>query len=231
MKTCPPIHSCRVQFLLVLSLALLAGRTGFAQGSITLIGPSVRNGSFEDGVAPPWQGVQVVNDPAFAAAGDWYALVGANAVNTSVRASAVDQGLAASPINGFTFVLTFEARNGTPGFGSISATLYGQNTDGTFVSPSVTLISSPPLSNSDWMQYQTVYQFSEIWDSSRNLVVAFDFNRQGSVIGTTYSAYLDNIVLTQVPEPSSAGLFGLGGTLLLLKVLKRRVSAGSVRIA
>lgn len=214
----------KVNFVSIVSFVLSAAMT-LAQGTM-LIGPSTRNGSFEDGVASPWRDVQAINGPLFASDGSWYGVSQDTANGQTARAGAsqilsADSSLPANPANGLIFILTFDARNGAVGFDTVYGYINAWNADGTAVRPSANSITSPPLASSGWVAYETVFQFPETWDGGGNFIVGIQFTKQGAVIATTYTGYLDNIVLQQIPEPSSLALLGCGGLLLAGRLLRR----------
>lgn len=61
--------------IIILALTLCGAISGLAQGTIAWISPTIRNGSFEDGVLSPWagNGIGVQSNSLFAAQGSWYA--------------------------------------------------------------------------------------------------------------------------------------------------------------
>jgi len=192
-----PNSSLRIQFISVLSL-VLSSLSAIPQGTI-LIGPSTRNGSFEDGVATPWRGALVAQDPRFASAGSWYGVFPETANGTTARAVASQIGLNASPANGLTFILTFDARNGALGFDSVYGYINALNADGSSALPSRTPVTSPPLGSNAWGEYQTLFQFPQTWDGGGNFLLGIQFTRYGAVVGITYTGYLDNVILRQIP--------------------------------
>jgi hypothetical protein len=190
-------------------LATLVATTAF--GQVSLIGPSTLNGSFESGIASPWNGVEVTNNAAFASAGNWCAVL--HDANSPTARDLCFQFLSASPSGGLTFIATFDARNGTTGFDSVAAFFFARNTDGTFVNATATPVLAPPLDASAWGHYETDFQLPGTWDGVGNISLQIQFTKNGAAGGTTYFGYLDAITLQQVPEPSSAILLVLGGFL------------------
>ena len=162
-----------------------------------LIGPSTLNGSFESGFASPWQGVDVVEDAAFASHDQRFAVL--QSASTPTARSVCFQDLSASRSNGLTFVLTFDARIGTEPFDSVRTLLSAQNTNGTLVDAVATTLISPVLSTSNWTAYQTQFQLPESWDGVGKISLQIEFIKDEAVNGTTYTAYLDNISLVQIP--------------------------------
>jgi len=118
-----------LEFKSPLCLGLLSALTvvsfGFAQG--TLIGPSTRNGSFEDGTLLPWFGnFSVAQDSSFATQGSWYALV----QSSVVFSPDIGQNLTPDPNSGLLFLLTFDARIGNPGYPLLTTTMDGRSPGG-----------------------------------------------------------------------------------------------------
>lgn len=210
-------------YILVLGLVLIA-EPAVPQGTI-LVGPTTRNGSFEDGVAAPWRdNIQAAYDPLFASSGSWYGVSQEIAKGQTAR-SVPNQHFQpgwANPDNGLTFILTFDARNGAVGFDSVYGYINAWNADGAPVLPSVRPITSPVLGIAGWGSYETVFQFPETWDGGGDFIVSIQFIKHGAVVGTTYIGYLDNIVLQQIPEPSAWALLGLGGAGVLWAATRRR---------
>lgn len=213
-----PKRSRQAQSIAVLGF-ILSASSALAQGTI-LVGPSTRNGSFEDGVAAPWRDAAVANDPGFASDGSWYAVLQDTANGPTARA--VPNQLfppgsnpSVNPDNGLTFILTFDARNGVVGFDSVYGYVNAWNADGTPVLPSVTLLTSPVLGSDGWAGYETVFQLPGTWDGGGSFLVGIQSTKVGAAVGTKYTGYLDNVVLQQIPEPSALVLLGLGKAALL----------------
>ena len=184
------------------SVLLSAAMVAAASGQGILIGPSTLNGSFETGNATPWSGVQVVQDAGSATQGAWYGVI-----QGSSRGACM-QWLSANPAGGPTFLASFDARDGSSGFDSLAVSLYVRNTDGTFVYASPTPLQFPSLDSSVWGSYEIQYQFPRAWDAAGQLALYIEFHKSGPASGT-YTAYLDNVTLQQVPEPSTTALLGL----------------------
>lgn len=207
-------------FLLIVSAqCLFAPVIVFGQGAITLIGPSVRNGSFESGVASPWgMGPRdsVVQDATFASHGEWYATLSQMASSiftnllTTVRSEAW-QFISVNPSDGPIFLLSFDARAGSPGFDQVYGSVEGA---------SRTVVASPPLRNDAWAHYQFRYQFSDL-STRATIRVMIQLYKTNAVVGTTYTGYIDNVVLQQIPEPVVSALLGLGGGLLFWALRRR----------
>jgi len=209
-----------MRIISILSFASLVITSALAQGTL-LIGPSTRNGSFEDGIASPWGGVDAVNKNAgFASHGEWFAVVSGNSRTDSYLS------VEANPTNDRTFLLTFDARSGIPDFNSVSASINSRNVDGSLVQPASTSLMSPTLVSTAWVTYQQQFLFPESWDgSSVRLDIAF--NKFPAVAGTTYFGYLDNITLQQIPEPSSLVVLSFSSLFLIANRL-RRASASAI---
>lgn len=189
----------------VFLLVLFSRISVLAQGAITLIGPSIRNGSFEDGVLSPWygNGIGVQNDSAFAAHGSWYA-----AFNDPLLSPLAIQQIPANPSDGLDFVLTFDARTGTPGLNTLSVQL-NTRAAGDPLNAIVTPVASPPASLTEWRSYEMRLRFSGGgWTLPLGLGISFTGAADEPRI-----AYLDNVILQQVPEPASLALFCSGGFL------------------
>jgi hypothetical protein len=190
-----------------LLLVLPVGLSGYAQG--TLIDSNTRNGSFEDGVLSPWGGYfTVAQDSSFASQDSWFAVV----QNSVVFSPFIGQNLSADPNSGLLFLLTFDARIGDPGYVLVNTRMSGRSLGGTALSAVVTPITVPPLSASSWQSYQYELQMPQAWGNS-GFTFSVGFSRT-SVDGVLRTAYLDNIVLQQIPEPSALALLALGGSLL-----------------
>ena len=190
------------------------------QGQTILIGPSIRNGSFEDGIISPWGGVNGTSQNAsFASQGQWYGLL-TEVANINAARTDSYQRITANPANGLTFLLTFDIRNGLPGFDFVETSLSSLNSDGSYVSPTATILSSPTLDTAAWGTYQKQFLLPQSWDgSSVRLDIAF--YKLSVVSGTTYRGYLDNITLQQIPEPASLILLGMGGSFLFTRLARK----------
>ena len=207
-----------IQMLVV--TAVMAALPVCGQGVVTLVGPSVRNGSFEDGLPSPWGGVSIVTlDASFASHGEWFADLSETA-NGSVARTDSWQYIAVNSQNGRTFTLTFDARIGAVGFDSIAASI-----SDFFLVADQTLIAFPALGSNGWASYHMNFAFPESWDGE-NIRLSIRFTKSGAIPSTTYTGYLDNVVLAQVPEPSTLALAGLGGLCLFARW--RRLESGQL---
>jgi hypothetical protein len=185
-----------------------------AQETPALIGPSTRNGSFEDGVTSPWLGdAQAAQGPFFASQGSWYGVLQRSSAGGALRAIAW-QHLTATPDNGRTFMASFDARVGEIGFDSISVDFFARSSDFVFTSATESPLAFPALSNSEWRTYELQYLLPAGWTGDGEISLQILFHKADSIGGLAYTGYLDNVVLTQVPEPSALALVGLGGLLL-----------------
>lgn len=186
--------------------ALTVASCSFAQG--TLIGPSTRNGSFENGALTPWgsgHDVRVLHDPAFASQGAYYA----SFQSALVRPVLMGQNLNPNPNEGLLFLLNFDARMDTPGLDIVTPLIGGRTPGGDSLSASVTAIAAPPLSTSAWQTYQYQLQMPAEWDNA-GITLGISFSSNEPLGGITHIAYLDNVILQQIPEPSATVLVGLG---------------------
>ncbi len=201
---------------LFIALVQMATFSALAQGTLTLIGPSIRNGSFEDGILSPWTvpagNAAVVEDSSSSAEGEWFAVVfdtgGAGA--SIVRPSLFQRPLADAS-NGTTFSLSFEARNGVAAFEGIRVFFAALNTDQTVVFTTSAFYTLPL---SGWGNYQAEYLVPSAWGGGP-VSLGFQFENYNAVAGTGYRGYLDNVVLQQIPEPGALALGLCGGALWL----------------
>jgi hypothetical protein len=204
-----------------LLLVLPVGLSGYAQG--TLIGPSTLNGSFEDGILAPWRSghdVQVLDDPAFASDGDYYASFQSSAVLPVLAG----QNLQPEPGDGLTFMLSFDARVGIPGLDMVSLFMSARTPEGASLSASLIPITAPPLSASAWHSYEYQLLMPGAWGAS-GVTFGISFSNKQPLGGVTHYAYLDNVVLQQIPEPSVFALFGLSAFLWAAGLLRSRRNA------
>jgi hypothetical protein len=190
-------------------IALLA-LNGVTSGSaaVPLIGPNLRNGSFESGAAVPWLGSpQVLQDPSFASDGSWYALVQASGSGTARNGPF--QFFPTSKENGLTFSLDFDGRVGATPFTALDIEFFGRNANGGIIPSVEPIVEFTSLSDSQWQTYHAVFHLPDAWDGTQ-AQLGFLFERRDAVSGITYSGYLDNIVLQQIPEPSMIVLLTAG---------------------
>jgi hypothetical protein len=199
----------------IILLGAIAVQSVCGQGTFTLIGPGVRNGSFEEGVRLPWEGdLQVAHGSGFASEGEWFGSLSELANGNTARAGTW-QIVPVSIADGNIFVLQFDVRAGTVGFDSVTVSLQS-----TSVEPVVTILSAPPLASDRWVTYKVEFVFAETW-ASEIISPFIQLTKNNAVIGITYSGFLDNVVLQQVPEPSTLMLSLVGCVFLMVCAFRR----------
>lgn len=190
-------------------LAVSTAAAAFAQG--ILIGPSIRNGGFEDGVVSPWNtAASVLQDPVFASEGSWYASL----QSAFVRPVWAVQNLHPDPADGLVFMLSFDARVGIPGLDVVAPSMDARTPEGASLRASVTPIMVPPLSDATWQNYLYQLEMPASWNIS-GITFGISFSKNHPLGGVPHTAYLDNVVLQQIPEPGMLALGLCGGTLWL----------------
>ncbi|MBN9691256.1 MAG: hypothetical protein J0M24_13555 [Verrucomicrobia bacterium] len=195
-----------------LLLGLFSSITTLAE--LPLIDATLRNGSFESGVSAPWLGdVVATQDSSFASQGSWYGTLQSSPPG-SARAIAF-QFLTASPTEGRSFLATFDARVAGIGFDSLSVDFFSRSSEGVITSASEVPLVFPALSSSEWRTYQVGYQLPESWSGSGEISLQILFSKSDAFSGVTYVGYLDNVTLTQIPEPSTKTLLGFAGLVAL----------------
>ena len=201
---------------------MLFSLSSHAQG--VLIGPSTRNGSFEDGMLTPWvSGAQVQHNAGFASDGAYYA----SFQSSLVRPISAVQNLLPNPSDGLTFMVSFDARMDSPGLNTVSSWMGARTPGGAPLSATVITILAPPLSASVWQTYQYELQMPAGWGAA-GVTFGINFSNDQPLGGVTHTAFLDNVNLTQIPEPSALALVALGS--LFAAVIGRASSGKSVRV-
>jgi hypothetical protein len=174
---------------------LTAGAMISAKSSAAVvIDETTRNGGYESGTDAPWGGLSVTTDPSFAESGMNFATI-------SGRRGDAFQFFVIQPTDGLEFTFDFWARIPTSdGFDTLSVSLLSGS--GFTRSATVDQLASPPLESSNWQQYSYVFTIPSDWDSSGNTKLSIGFPNSSG----TKTAYLDSVVLNQVPEPTTLAL-------------------------
>lgn len=191
---------------------------------VILVDPTTRNGSFESGTTS-WstgQGLSLTTstvNPPGPTQGIAYGIVDKASVSngSTVNGRLQTQNIPVDLItNGTEFSFSVDIRAAdVDGFGNFGITA-GFGTGPGFVGQ---LIESDLLTT-DYVTYSGTYSAPN--DSFTSHSLRFQFTRGLSTSGTTYEAYIDNLVVTQLPEPASASALGLGGLMLLLMRRSRK---------
>jgi hypothetical protein len=191
----------------------------------TLISPSVRNGSFETGSPSPWgiflEGPVLFQNPNFASHGDWYARIsGGTSSSSSIFRPATFNQFVADRNNGLSFNLSLDSRNGISGFEVLRVFFTVLNSDMTPASVNDQFLLFNSSNSNSWQQYSFQYEIPTAWTGGF-ISLGLQFEKYNPVVGTSYTGFLDNIVLHQVPEPSTLALLGLSARLAVLARKKR----------
>gem|GEM_PF-1590322 len=182
-----------MKHLCLTTIAIFGLIIGSAEADTVLIDNSSRNGGFESGTATPWGGVSVVLDSSFAHTGDYYG-------QASGTRGDVFQFLPVSNADGHDFSFSFWARiPAADGFTSLSVSL---SDTGFSNNATVTPLMEPSLSSAEWRFFSYSLSTPSGWNDSGNSKISIAFPNSP---GTRF-AYLDDVTLTQVPEPSSVVL-------------------------
>ena len=177
-----------------LSAILLALMAQGLYADVVVIGPDILNGSFESGVMSPWGDGTAVSNGGFAAEGNWYAQT-----NPDMWRAGIFQFFPAVSTSMPNFLLTFQIRDGAPPYTYVGCALGGRRKDKSFVYAPEIQLSAPPPSSDGWVTHSYLFTFNEAWDESQNMTVSIDWDD-----GETNSvAYLDDVRLTQISDPTS----------------------------
>jgi hypothetical protein len=131
---------------------LLIAILGFKLSAEVIIDNINLNGSFETGAATPWSvgtsgdGLLVVEDPTFTCDGTWYAEIDIDAG----RAYVGQHITSITPTVTDSFTLSFKARKGSPGPGSISAGMSSYKANGDWLGANRIETNAPELSETEW---------------------------------------------------------------------------------
>jgi hypothetical protein len=199
---------------------LAVASTSFAQ--IIIIDSSTRNGSFEEGVFSPWkaaQDSQVIHDPAFNSHGDYYASI----QSSLIRPVSIVQNLALDPSHGLGFILSFDARIGSPGLDVVAVGMAARTLEGAAISAIVTPILVPALSSEEWQSFAYELEIPAAWNTA-GITFSISFSKNVPLDGISHFGYLDNVVLQQVPEPATWTLLagGLCGVVAGIRLFRKR---------
>jgi hypothetical protein len=185
--------------------AMVVGSVSAANGAVVLIDSQTRNGSFETGTTTSWAagtglGISVSSAASPGASDGTYYLVGTEASTadkSTVEGRADSRNIAVDLSAGNSFSLSLDARAAaSDGFTQLIVATYFP-VDGT--SPAVI---NQSLSTT-WEHFSTTFSAPA---NSTKFDIRIAFRKTNSTNGTAYTAYLDNVQLTQVPEPAVAGL-------------------------
>jgi len=207
------MHSLLLRFL---SPLFVLGLVSSSYAQSVLIGPSTRNGSFEDGLLAPWTArFSVIQDASFASEGTWYA-----SAQGAFIPVVGGQTLTADQNHGLRFLLSFDARIDTPGLDVVTPSMSARTPAGVPLRATVSTIATPPLSTSAWQRYEYQLQMPANWNNA-GIDFVISFSKNEPVNGITHIAYLDNVILQQIPEPSALLLAVCGGAFLAWRARAR----------
>ncbi len=188
---------------LAFATLLTLGSTLSEIRAAVLIDATTLNGGFESASASPWGGLTTTIDASFARTGSNFATI------SGTRGDAF-QFLIIQPNAGQDLVLSFWGRvPASGGFESLSVSL---SESGFSRSAAVSPVNTPTLESTNWQLFSYELSIPADWDSTGNskLSIAFPNGSQSR------SAFLDDVTLTQVPEPST-WFIALTSTALLLR--------------
>ena len=188
-------------------------------GAVVLIDQNTRNGSFETGQWNPWDFSDnvLVHDVTFASDGSYYAEL----QTTTGRESIFQRDFSIDKNAGSAFMFQIDVRNGTNPFDELDVSVYGWTYSGQFIytlpgnrfdipaeaaDTWVTITDTRTFNPSDWQELDV-----------RTLYFSIQFSKNNWVQGELLQGFLDNITLTQIPEPATVLLLGIGATLLRKK--------------
>ncbi|MEX0653445.1 MAG: carbohydrate binding domain-containing protein [Phycisphaeraceae bacterium] len=207
------------------ALLMAAGMVVPAQAATVVIDSSTRNGSFETGDTSDWSLINmfggddstatVISDGT-APDGDYHLelyKLGGNAPTIQIY----HHNIAFDPSNGDEFTLSFDAAMAEVGYDRIRAELKANGTN-----QIIQMVPGWAALDTEWANYSgsgTIDNIELVTSLEVKIVVESN-SPTSSDVG--YTSYLDNLVVTQTPEPATLGLLGLGALLTFGRRANRR---------
>jgi hypothetical protein len=203
--------------------ALVAVLMPLAGAHAAIIDSTTRNGGFEDATVAPWvpfvpmitkSSLSRGSTPGFAAAGNGYMRIDVPVDSTGLADGGMDQVLSLNPANGRQLLFTWKARNAeTDGFKLVGVS-------GSSV-VTMQLLNFPALRSDIWQDYSVKVTMRDTW-SGEPFDLGIAFNRRFASgtpysVGTLYSAFVDQVSLSYVPEPACAFGVVIANCLILLR--------------
>jgi len=116
----------------------------------------------------------------------------------------------AAPANGLTCIVTFDARNGSPGFEGVSLGFDAENSDGSLAFFADQVFQPLALA---WRSFRMAFHTLPGWNGGDGIRLSLNLVGRGAAIGKTHTGFLDHVVLGQISKPSALGMGWGGGTL------------------
>ncbi|HBG26507.1 MAG: hypothetical protein A2Y10_00925 [Planctomycetes bacterium GWF2_41_51] len=186
--------------------------------AVILIDQNTRNGSFETGQWDPWgSGNALVNDVSFASNGSYYAkletITGRDGIGQ--RNFSIDKN--AGPI----FAFSVDVRNGINPFDKLDISVSGRTYNGEYIyGVEYNRFEIPAEASNTWVTITGTETFNVAdWQELdiNTLVFSIGFSKTNWVSGELLQGFLDNIVLTQIPEPASCLIMTISGLCVILR--------------
>jgi hypothetical protein len=204
-----------------------------ANAATPFVDSVTRNGSFETGSISPWSAFSsptpapvIVTDPAVASDGQRYAVISAAGSTLFTAKWLVISSPALAPAQGDVVRIAFDARLPASGdvFDVPATTAWGSDPSDTIT----THVSSPlstPLSSASWAHQVIDLTLDPAKMAALpSMTFGIGFVRSsGPLAGHTYVGWVDNVTMTQIPEPTCmSGVFAV-----LAMIARRRCRTGT----
>ena len=205
------------------AVVICLGSVGSA--AAPFVDASTRNGSFETGSLAPWSGFgtstptpTIVTDPTIASDGQRFARLSSIGSSFFTGQSIIVSSPALDPALGNIVRIEFDARVPANGdvYNHITLSAFGSSPSDSIIIGSAA-VEFDPLTSAAWAhQVHDLMIDPAKMAALPSMSFGMGFWRQPAVTGLTYVGWVDNVTMTQIPEPA-----GIGAAILIAAAIWR----------